>query len=75
MSICKFADMRWSMRFWIGFSCPDRRQSFENFGGSYSRQDRLNMTQLAAEFFRSSEVSDIEIDRPGQSYTYETIKT
>ncbi len=33
------------------------------------------MTQLAAEFFRSSEVSDIEIDRPGQSYTYETIKT
>jgi nicotinate-nucleotide adenylyltransferase len=40
-----------------------------------SRQDRLNMTQLAAEFLPHSEVSDIEIDRPGQSYTYETIKT
>ncbi len=41
--------------------------------GKISRFDRLNMTKLAVENLNGYEVSDIEINRPGESYTVDTL--
>lgn len=41
--------------------------------GSVSRTDRLTMTKLAVENISGYEVSDIEIKRPGESYTVDTL--
>lgn len=41
--------------------------------GGVSRSDRLNMTRLAAKNLSGYEVSDIEIKRPGESYTVDTL--
>ena len=41
--------------------------------GKISRYDRFNMTKLAVENMRGYEVSDIEINRPGESYTVDTL--
>lgn len=44
----------------------------ENY--SVSRFDRYEMTRLAIEGLSGYEVSDIEINRPGESYTVDTIR-
>ena len=42
--------------------------------GNVTREDRFRMTCLAFEGMEGYEVSDIEIKRPGQSYTYDTLR-
>ena len=37
-------------------------------------QTRLHMTRVAAEGYAPFEVSDIEVNRPGNSYSYETLE-
>jgi nicotinate-nucleotide adenylyltransferase len=39
-----------------------------------SPQTRLHMTRVAAEGYAPFEVSDIEVNRPGNSYSYETLE-
>ncbi|NLT57428.1 MAG: nicotinate (nicotinamide) nucleotide adenylyltransferase [Clostridiales bacterium] len=42
--------------------------------GDATPQDRLRMAELAFEDFDEVEVSDIELRRPGKSYTYDTLR-
>ncbi|MBO4360703.1 MAG: nicotinate-nucleotide adenylyltransferase [Eubacteriaceae bacterium] len=52
---------------------PTGDSPFKDYG-KVSRTDRYRMTLLASEDLEGYEVSDIEINRPGQSYTYDTLR-
>ncbi|MBO7701245.1 MAG: nicotinate-nucleotide adenylyltransferase [Eubacteriaceae bacterium] len=51
---------------------PTGDSPFKNYG-NVTREDRFRMTCLAFEGRAGYEVSDTEIRRPGQSYTYDTL--
>ena len=53
---------------------PDKIPPHKSVEFLASDSDRLNMCKLVAEDFSKAEVCDIEFEREGKSYTYDTIK-